>query len=184
MRRIVIFVAMISAFIGMGIAGVGTVQAANKVNSVITDQQISVIRMRCGDIQATLNRTHETDKVLRVNKGYQYKAIMLDKLMTPLNQRIAANQIDGGKLVAIAAEYSRAFEKFDDAYSTYERSLSALIKIDCNKQPTAFYDQLTAAYENRGKLFEIDTGLIELSKEFKAEAKKVFNKIGDTKGAL
>ena len=173
---------MIAALVGAGIVGMHTVQAANGADDVITDQQITVIRSRCSDIQATLNRIHERDKVLRVNKGYLYKAIMLDKLMTPLNQRIAANQVDGGRLGKLAADYSQAFEKFDSTYSAYERSLSAALDIDCTKQPTAFYDQVLIAYEDRQKLYDIDAELVELSKEFKKEAATVFSLIDETGG--
>lgn len=159
-----------TAIFGLITAGAYTARAA----SVITDRQIDTIRARCGEIQATLNRIHESDKVLRVNKGYRYKAVMLDKLMTPLNQRIATNQVDGGKLVSIAAEYSRVFQQFDSAYGTYERSLSAALQTDCTKQPTAFYDQLTGAYENRKQVAKADAKLADLSKDFKAEFEKVF----------
>lgn len=178
MKRILVSLVLSATFLGLVGAGVHTVRAATEANEVITDQQIAAIRTRCGDIQATLNRVHESDKVLRVNKGYRYKAVMLDKLMTPLNQRVAANQIDGGKLVTITAAYSKAFGEFDKAYSVYERSLSAAIKTDCGKQPTAFYDQILVAYENRKKLQKADTELIDLSKEFNAEVSKVF---GDSK---
>ena len=172
---------MVSALIGVAVAGVHTVRAANQVNDVITDQQISAIRTRCGEIQATLNRIHESDKVLRVNKGYRYKAVILDKLMTPLNQRIATNQVDGGKLVAIAAEYSRAFGTFDAAYSSYERELSAALEIDFTKQPTAFYEQLALAYDGRKEVSQADANLIELSKEFNTEAKKVLGQADSVK---
>lgn len=181
MKRTFASLMMIAALLGVAVAGFHTVRAANHASDVITDQQIAAIRTRCSDIQATLNRVHESDKVLRVNKGYHYKAVILDKLMTPLNQRIAANQIDGGRLVAIAAEYSRAFGTFDAAYSSYERDLSAAIRIDCTKQPTAFYDQLRLAYDGRKAVSKADAKLIELSKEFEVEAKKVLGQIDTAK---
>ena len=181
MKRSSRTIIMIAAFIGAGLAGVYTVQAAKDTNGVITDQQISTIRSRCSDIQATLNRIHESDKVLRVNKGYEYKAIMLDKLMTPLNQRIAINQIDGGKLGKIAAEFSQTFGKFDKAYSLYERDLSAAINIDCTKQPTAFYDQILLAYASRQDLQVVDSELISLAKQFKVEAVAVFKAVDKEK---
>ena len=179
MKRTLGIIVIATAFIGAGLVAY-TVQAAKDTNSVITDYQISTIRSRCSDIQATLNRIHESDKVLRVNKGYEYKAIMLDKLMTPLNQRIAINQIDGGKLGKIAAEFSQTFSKFDKAYSRYERDLSAAIDIDCTKQPTAFYDQVLLAYVSRQDLHEVDSELIGLAKQFKVEAVAVFKTVDNT----
>lgn len=184
MKRVAGTIAVLVAFVGVAIAGVHTVQAAKEADTVITDRQIALIRSRCSDIQATLNRIHERDKVLRVNKGYLYKAIILDKLMTPLNQRIATNQIDGGNLVTLTANYNQAFEKFDAAYSLYERSLSAALKIDCTKQPTTFYDQVLVAYKDRQALEAIDAELVRLSGEFKKETVTVFaaiNKVEEAK---
>lgn len=177
MKRIIGIGIVVAALLGVGAIGMRTVGAASDVSNVITDQQIAVIRSQCGDIQATLNRIHESDKVLRVNKGYAYKAIMLDKLMTPLNQRIAANQIDGGKLGKITAQFSQTFERFDKAYSAYERNLSAAIKIDCTRQPSAFYDQVLLAYQSRKDLYKNDTELISLAKEYKTESSSVFKSI-------
>lgn len=180
MKRLIGISTMIVALLGVGMVGMQTVSAVGDVSNVITDQQVAVIRSQCGDIQATLNRVHESDKVLRVNKGYAYKAIMLDKLMTPLNQRIATNQVDGGKLGKITAQFSQTFEKFDKAYSAYERNLSAAIGIDCTKQPSTFYNQVLLAYQSRKDLYENDTELISLASEYKTESASVLKAIAST----
>lgn len=154
--------------------GIGVTHAVRAADDIITDEQITLIRNNCSDIQATLNRIHENDKVLRVNKGYLYKAAMLDKLMTPFNQRVAANQVNGGKLSEIAATYRQQFQEFDETYQTYERSLAAVTTIDCTKQPTSFYSALLEAYENRKKVQKIDTELITSAKDFKQEFDRLF----------
>lgn len=181
MKRLIGISMIIAALLGVGMVGMRTVGAVSDTSNVITDKQVTVIRSRCGDIQATLNRIHESDKVLRVNKGYAYKAVMLDKLMTPLNQRIATNQVDGGKLGKITAQFSQTFEKFDKAYSVYERNLSAAINIDCTKQPSTFYNQVLLAYQSRKDLYENDTQLIDLAKEYKAESANVFQTVTSTR---
>jgi pyruvate/oxaloacetate carboxyltransferase len=171
MKRRLLTGSIILAIISVGLGLASTTRAAD---DIITDEQITVIRNTCSDIQATLNRIHENDKVLRVNKGYLYKAAILDKLMTPLNQRVAANQINGGKLSEIAASYRQQFQQFDQAYQTYERSLAAVTVIDCTKQPTSFYSALLEAYEYRVALQKIDAGLIQLTKDFKQEFDRLF----------
>lgn len=167
---------LLASLIVLGAAGVGTgfMTIARAADDIITDEQIVVIRNNCSDIQATLNRVHENDKVLRVNKGYLYKATMLDKLMTPFNQRVAANQLNGGRLSEITASYSQQFQKFDEAYRVYERSLDSATTIDCTKQPTQFYSAALDAYEKRQTLEKIDTELIGLAKEFKNEVDRLF----------
>jgi hypothetical protein len=118
--------------------GIGVTHAVRAADDIITDEQITLIRNNCSDIQATLNRIHENDKVLRVNKGYLYKAAMLDKLMTPFNQRVAANQVNGGKLSEIAATYRQQFQEFDETYQTYERSLQLLPQSTARSSPRPF----------------------------------------------
>ncbi len=135
---------------------------------IITDQQINAIRTRCVDIQAVLNRVHQSDTLLRYNRGPLYR-LLSDKLMTPLNQRIATNQLDGGNLSKIAADYNLAYKDFVDAYRVYEVQLSATMAIDCEKQPTIFYDNLMKAGAERDKLHKANVKLVTLAKEFQAD---------------
>ncbi len=138
---------------------------------VITDDQIAAVKSRCTEVQATLNRLEANDKLLRHNLGSIF-LILSDKLMAPLNQRIASNQLDGSGLLAITASYTKAYKgdpasDFHTAYGKYEDSLLAAMRIDCVKQPTTFIDALDEARENRLKLHEATDRLMKLAEEYK-----------------
>lgn len=138
---------------------------------VITDKQIAAVKSRCTDIQASLNRLEASDKLLRHNIGNTFLTVS-DKLMVPLNQRLATNQLDGSKLVGITAEYTRAYKgdpegDFYNAYLDYENSLVAVMRIDCLKQPTTFLDALDDAHQKRLQLREATERLMSLAREYK-----------------
>lgn len=138
---------------------------------VITDRQIAAVKSRCTDIQASLNRLEASDKLLRHNIGNTFLTVS-DKLMTPLNQRVASNQLDGSKLVGITAEYTKAYKgdpdgDFYNSYLDYENSLVAVMRIDCIKQPTTFLDALDEAHQKRLKLREATERLMSLARDYK-----------------
>jgi hypothetical protein len=135
---------------------------------IITDAQIQTIRTHCTDLLATLNRLQRADLLLRYDRGGVYRTIA-DKLMVPLNQRIASNQLDGSELVATTAKYNAEYELFRAAYRTYDTSLAVILAIDCTKQPTTFYDKLAIARQERSKLHDSSVKLIVLAKQYRTQ---------------
>ena len=135
---------------------------------IINDAQITSIRSHCTELQATLNRIRRADTLLRTDRGRIYRTIA-DKLMVPLNQRIASNKLDGSELVATTAKYNAEYQLFFDAYRSYDASLAATLSIDCTKQPTTFYDKLAIARSDRSKLHDSSVKLIGLAKQYRAQ---------------
>ncbi|HWT40435.1 MAG TPA: hypothetical protein VN081_04180 [Dongiaceae bacterium] len=140
----------------------GSVFAAD----VITDKQITAIRNQCNELQANLTQLHQSDTLLRINRGQLYRTIA-DKLMTPLNQRIASNNLDNSTLVPLTAEFNDTYTDFYNDYKDYDQSLSAVIQIDCKKQPTQFYSALQQAREKRIKVGKSSQELTDLAVEYK-----------------
>lgn len=135
---------------------------------IITDQQLRAIRSQCAELQATLSRIHQSDAVLRHDRGQLYKTIA-DKLMVPLNQRIASNQLDGSKLVSVTAQFNTTYQEFYDAYKAYEATLSKARDIDCTKNPTQFYDAVAEARKKRTTLYLSSTKLVQLANRYHTE---------------
>lgn len=135
---------------------------------IINDAQITSIKAHCTELQATLSRIRQADTLLRTDRGRIYRAIA-DKLMIPLNQRIASNQLDGSELVATTAKYNDEYQLFFDAYRTYDASLATTLAIDCTKQPTTFYDKLAIARQNRSNLHSSSVKMIELAKQYRTQ---------------
>ena len=165
--------------LGLALAMFTMLFAPGKTDAVevVTDDQIAAVKSRCTEVQATLNRLEASDKLLRHNIGSTF-LILSDKLMVPLNQRIASNQLDGSGLLAITASYTKAYRgdpenDFYTAYTKYEDSLLATMRIDCVKQPTTFLDALDEARQNRLKLRQATEQLMKLAEEYK-EAFDVF----------
>jgi hypothetical protein len=137
-------------------------------DDVITDAQITAIRTHCTDIQGALNRLQQADTLLRHNRGQLYRTIA-DKLMSPLNQRIASSQLDGAELVTTTAQYNKEYQVFFDAYKNYDIELSQLLTIDCRKQPTSFYDKLDDVREKRIQLHNSSVKIIDLAAQYKKQ---------------
>jgi len=177
MKQIFLGMSMAAALV-VGIATFSTSRA--NALPVVTDSQIAAVKSRCTEIQASLNRLEASDKLLRHNIGNTFLTIS-DKLMTPLNQRVATNQLDGSKLVSITAAYTKVYkgdpkEDFYNSYVDYENSLVAAMRIDCIKQPTTFLDALDMAHEKRLKLRETTKQLMTLARDY-LEAFDKFRKV-------
>lgn len=136
--------------------------------TTITPEMVSRIRSRCVENQAALNRLHQTDAFLRTERGNLYRTIS-DKLMVPLNRRLASNQLDGGALLTIAADYNSQYNKFYNAYIDYDNALSRVLDIDCTQQPVAFYNALLDAREKRNELSKINLTIRDLVRKYGKE---------------
>lgn len=153
-----------------GILLAGTTFAAD----VITDTQITSIRNQCGELKATLTRLRQNDTLLRINRGQLYRAIA-DKLMTPLNKRIASNNLDDSTLVPITATFNDTYQKFYNDYKIYDLALDDVLTTDCQTQPTQFYSALQDAREKRITLGETSQELTDLAVKYK-KAVQAFTK--------
>lgn len=165
MKRTLIATTSALCLLGIGLFGILNSQVHGE-DSLITDAQIQAIKLRCTDIQATLSRLHQNDALLRANRGGVYREIS-DKLMVPLNQRIAANQLNSGDLIKIAADYKDAYQDFYNAFQTYDNALSDAMDTDCTKQPTTFYSQLEDAHQKRLALHASSQKLLNLAASYK-----------------
>jgi len=121
---------------------------AHADSSTMDDAHANRIRANCLNAQTTLNRLHANDALLRANRGELYESIS-NKLMATLNSRIAINQLDGSKLSQITVAYNQTLDTFRADYIAYEEQLSSAMKIDCTKQPVAFYDAVNDARTKR-----------------------------------
>lgn len=161
--RQIAFIIGVMAFLGL--ASVSAAYAEDQPD-VLTDEQRVLIISNCTDLQATLNRIHQSDALARYDQGQMYRQLA-DKLMAPLNQRIASNQLDGSNLVATTASYNTQYQAFYNAYKEYELSMRATMQIDCAKQPALFYDSLTATRKKRISVHEATIKLIDLAEQYK-----------------
>ncbi|HRJ06016.1 MAG TPA: hypothetical protein PK096_00390 [Candidatus Saccharibacteria bacterium] len=159
--KLKLLVAVIASFGFVLIAGNLQTNAA----ADITQEKITKIRGRCTENLAALNRLHQTDAFLRNDRGNLYRTIS-DRLMVPLNRRLAANRLDGGQLVNITADFNREYDKFYSTYIDYDNAMSDLLKIDCSKQPVAFYTALLETREKRTELSKINLKLKELIRQY------------------
>lgn len=164
MIRKFIVILSIASLVGSTIFMVKSAHGAD----IITDGQIQAIKSQCQELQSTLSRLQQSDILLRTDRGELYRTIA-NKLMVPLNQRIATNQLDGSQLVAITADYNKTYTKFYDSYSTYAQALTDTTNINCSNQPTQFYDAITKAYDKRAELHAVNQKLVTLATNYRKE---------------
>lgn len=138
---------------------------------VLTDAQMTSIANSCQMVQVELDSLHSSDALMRVNVGQQYSNI-LTSLMSPLNSRLALNQIDTVSLVTVSVDYNEALTDFRSKYSTYETSLQKTIDMKCEQDPARFYGAIETARKNRqalhGAIKELNTLLLRYQKEYRS----------------
>lgn len=122
-------------------------------NAVISEQQTEQIRSNCASTKNTLNQLHASDALLRVNRGQVYESI-LTKLLDRFNSRVSNNKMSSADLESVTAEYATALNTFRRDYKTYEEHLSAVIDIDCSKNPVGFYDAILFARTERVRVHD------------------------------
>jgi len=117
----------------------------------ISNEQINRIYTNCTLTKNTLNQIHASDALLRVNMGQIYES-MSNKLMTRFNNRVANNNFDNKSLKSVTDSYNSTLDTFRTDYKRYEEHLTAAINIDCKKQPVSFYDAISSARSDRGRV--------------------------------
>ncbi len=141
---------------------------------IVSDEQMQAVRANCADIKTTLNRIEDRDALVRVRLGNAL-TVLSDKLMTPMNQRVAANRVDGAKLLEITAKYTQGYKgsnearDFYNAYTQYEISIVRAMSIDCVKEPSTFIEAVNTARDNRMQLHDISQSLVELADAYRVE---------------
>ena len=73
---------------------------------VFSSTQLALIRANCVSVRSSLQRLHANDALTRVNLAREYETIS-DKLMAPMNSRIALNKLDGVAAAKTTVEFSR-----------------------------------------------------------------------------
>lgn len=162
-RTILLFPAVLSA---LGLAVLASQSTHAEI--IITPEQTTAIKTHCVENQAVLNQLHQTDAFLRIDRGNLYRTIS-DKLMVPLNRRLAANRLDGGSLTNITADFNREYNRFYKAYISYDNAITKLLGIDCTKEPVAFYNALLEARVSRAVLNSSNQRLVQLARDYKVE---------------
>lgn len=161
MNRILIISVLVATSLAGGVLFGMSAQAEDA--APMTDAHIERIRANCVDAQATLFQLHASDAGLRVNRGQIYESIST-KLMAPFNIRLVLNRIDAANLVTTAAQYERQLQAFRDQYQQYDIAMNAIIRMNCVKQPVAFYDGVVDARKKRQQTHE---ATVELQKTIK-----------------
>lgn len=135
-----------SAMAFLGIRGVSA-------QTTLTDQQRDLIRANCITIKNTLNQLNASDALLRVNRGQVYES-MGSKLMDRFNSRLDGRNLDSRGVVSVTGSYRSSLQDFRANYITYERQLTATLRIDCTTDPDSFHASLLSAREKRALVHE------------------------------
>lgn len=128
-----------------------TASTSAHAQSTPSDEQLRRIGTNCLSAKGSLNQLHASDALLRVNRGQLYESIGA-KLMNNFNSRLASNSLDAKGLQLVTTNYLTALETFRSDYQSYERQLGATIRIDCDKEPLAFYLAIEDARDKREKV--------------------------------
>ena len=158
-----LFIALAS--LGMLLVAVAASQAA-QAQAALSETHIERIRQNCVTAQTALSQIHASDALLRVNRGSLYENIS-DKLMAPLNSRIALSRLEGLRMASIALEYDRRLDAFRVNYKQYEETMSRTLKINCAEKPVEFYESVTQTRQERRRLHENTRTITALLLDYK-----------------
>ena len=148
--------ALVRFFIAAGfIAAIflGINAASTNAQTVLSEKQLETIKTNCLTIKNSLDQLHASDALLRVNRGQLYES-MNTRMMERFNARVSNNGYEARGLTAVTSSYSNALTSFRGNYQAYERQLSLTLKIDCQKEPMAFYLSVMEARERRAAVYE------------------------------
>ncbi len=116
----------------------------------LSDEQLNAIVANCTTAQVALRRVQQSDKPVRINRGYQYDSLL--KLMTSLNTRAAGNRLDVPDLLTATSQFEEKIKQFTQQYTDYDRALSHVQTMSCRETPTDFYDRLSDLRSDREAL--------------------------------
>ncbi len=144
------------------------VRAEDQTSLLLTDEQISVIRANCVDVQSTLTRVFSSDVLARVHLGGEYDTIS-SKFMAPMNSRIALNKLDGVALSKTTVEFNNKLDEFRGAYQQYKDTMTQVTQMKCTDQPVAFYDTVSVARMRRAAVHDTVASLNSLAKQYQTQ---------------
>ena len=135
---------------------------------VLSSAQLALIRANCVSIRSSLQRLHENDALARVNLGREYETIS-NKLMAPMNSRIALNKLDGVMAAKTTVEFDDDLATFRSSYQRYEESVARTINIDCQERPVDFYQMIEYARMYRAEVRQTVMRMSELIKKYRMQ---------------
>lgn len=162
-RHKAVYIALTAVAVCSGFLGSNTF-AGEQVPS----NTIARVKTECPKIKQSLKRLRSDDALKRVNLGQNYEYIS-DKLMANLNTRIAANKLNGGKLIEKTSELNENVTYFRENYQKYERELTKLSEVDCGNNASDFYKKLDNVRYLRSELNYNTKKISEITKEYKTE---------------
>jgi len=154
-------IAVVAAFVGVSAASVSA-------QTTLTEEQRTLVKGNCMSIKNTLNQLKASDALLRVNRGPIYDSTET-KLMNSFNSRLTSNRFDAQGLLSITSGYDKALDTFRLDYQTYERLLTAAIRIDCAKDPDSFHAAIENARTKRKTVHEDVLRLHQYIDDYRSE---------------
>jgi len=144
---------------------------------VFSSTQLALIRANCVSVRSSLQRLHVNDALARVNLGREYETIS-NKLMAPMNSRIALNKLDGVAAAKTTVEFDRELATFRSSYQRYEESVTKTIDIDCQERPVDFYQMIEYARMYRAEVRQTVMKMSELIKKYRAQIDTIYQASG------
>lgn len=165
MKYLTVILVTMSAVLIAGVFLWGSTPAVADAHPPLLPAHKKRIMTNCTSATASLRQLHRNDASLRVNRGQVYEYIGT-KLMARFNGRLVSNHLDGGKLVETAARYDKALTKFRTSYRIYEQELTAILRLDCQKEPEEFYYGVIDVRRKRADVYQQITRLNQYSNEY------------------
>lgn len=146
--------------------------AATTTDPAQTAERLARISAGCTSIKQSLTQLQHADSRTRTYLGSSYETVA-NNFISPINLRLVRNNRPAPDIMNIQSEFSIAQTAFRNQYTTYMRSLEALIATDCRNHPEEFAAHLDTARTNRAALHEITNRLSQLISEQQTVIRKL-----------
>lgn len=135
------------------------VLAFNANTFALSKKQQDKIITNCSSIKDTLKSIQHSDSYSRVYLESEYSEIF-NNYIAPMNTRMQNNGIIHKELSENQEDFVEMRSKFKTDFITYSKQMETLINIDCENNPTEFYNQLEYVRISRN---ETNVDVAELS---------------------
>ncbi|MBQ8991989.1 hypothetical protein IJ090_00960 [Candidatus Saccharibacteria bacterium] len=124
---------------------------AEEAKSTLSKEQTGAISQSCDSIKQSLRKLQKTDTKTRSILGGLYEDIISDFII-PLNLRLVRNALPSTTLTELHSSLLSKRQDFAKKFTLYEQSFEALLDIDCQNNPAAFYAKLVETRKTRNDL--------------------------------
>lgn len=107
--------------------------------------------LQCPRIEQALQTLRKSDSRMRIYLGSSYENFN-KRFFIPLNLRLISDSKPNASLTTIQSDFESKRAQFSEQFTIYSQRFEELIAVNCQSEPTNFYQKLVLVRSERQKL--------------------------------